>query len=127
MGHVADGVKVDQEADAGHYQDHHRRKRIEQQPPFGDEVDELAGAGLRQAGRHPLKQDFLRNALSGRALEQLPDCAQGEHEGDKNTADAHGAHGGILQPLSHQQHQSGPGKGKKRNEPDLVEKKFSRH
>ena len=36
--HVADGVDVDQEADAGDHQQHHRRERIEQHAPLRVEV-----------------------------------------------------------------------------------------
>jgi len=37
VAHVADGIDVDEEADAGDDEDHDARKRIEEEAPVGDE------------------------------------------------------------------------------------------
>ena len=65
VAHVADGVDVDEEADARDDKNHDAGKRVEQIAPVGDERDETAGGG-HGAGRDPFEKNLLENAV-GRA------------------------------------------------------------
>ena len=83
VGHVAGGVDVDQEADAGDHQDHHGAERVEQEAPVGGEGGQLAvGHVERQAGE-PGELDHLMHALGAAA--KAASTAPAEKMNDSST------------------------------------------
>src|SRR6266702_7519055 len=87
MGHVSDGVDVDQEADKSDDDDHYAGKRVEEVAPVGDEVHDACGS-WHGAGSDPLKQNLLVSALRGREGEKSEYGAECVKEREKHTADA---------------------------------------
>ena len=87
VAHVPDRVDVDQEADEGDDQDHHRRERVEQVAPVdlerrraGDPVHRRLGGTARQPGPERLED----RALGSRGRRH--DRPGGDEEGEKDAA-----------------------------------------
>ena len=95
VAHVPDRIHVNQEADTGDDQRHHRRKRIEEETPIGDKINEPAGTGVHQPRRNPREKDFLDDAVSRIKRRQLPDGACGVNQRHEHAADADCADHGV--------------------------------
>ncbi len=63
--HIADGVDVNQEADAGDDEDHDAGKRIEKESPIGHEANGVATGHLHRARSQPFEHDLLGDAMLG--------------------------------------------------------------
>ena len=87
VAHVADGVDVDEESDAGNDQNHDAGKRIEQIAPIGDERDETSD-GRNRAGADPFKENLLKDTMGWIESEKRKGSTCGVDEGKENTADA---------------------------------------
>ena len=121
MAHVADGVKVDEEADASDDQHHDARKRIEQIAPVGGEAHQMPGAQLHLARCEPFEKNVLRDAVLRVGGQQLGDCACCEGEGQAHAADAKYAHGGVGKTPADKKHQRRRHQRKQRDEPQMLE------
>ena len=67
MRHVAGGIDVDQETDAGDDENHHGGERVEQEAPVGDEIREAAVEHVERHGGEPFEEDVDRDAIVLRA------------------------------------------------------------
>ena len=94
VGHVADGIDVDQEADAGDYQNHHARKRVKQIAPISDERHRTAdsGDGTR---RDPFEKDLLEDAMPRFERQKGKGGAGGVDEGEEHAAHAEEIDGAL--------------------------------
>ena len=72
--HVAGGIDMDQESDAGHHQDHEGTERVEQE------------AEVRLGQRQPGEQNDFVDALVLRQVAQLQDSAHRQNEGDEESS-----------------------------------------
>ena len=65
MIHVADGIDVDEEADAGHDQNHHAGERVKEKAPVGDEESRDAIGWERVRRDTHWKRILLEDAMAG--------------------------------------------------------------
>src|ERR1700687_5073450 len=61
--HVADGVNVNQKADAGDYQNHHRAERVQQKSPVGGEGGQAAVSHVERQSGQPSELNYLMDLL----------------------------------------------------------------
>ena len=88
--HVAGGVNVNQEADAGDDEDHNGGERVELEAPVGDEIREAAVEHVERNGGEPFEEDVDRDAIVLREREELQETSGRENKGDENAANAEG-------------------------------------
>ena len=119
VGHVADGVNVDQKSDSRDDQDHYGRERVEQESPVGLEVRRLAVGHVEEAAGQPGVEDRFKAMLRLRG--QLQDGHQREEERDSDHARTENAHRSIRESLPEQEHQERSGRRKERDHPDVFQ------
>ena len=86
VGHVADGVDVDQEADSGDHQDHHGAERIEQKAPIGLKRGHVPVGHVERHPGDPGELDDLVDAHG--LLRKLPHGDGGKDKGKQHHAGA---------------------------------------
>src|SRR5260221_1452698 len=113
-------MDVDEEASKRDDDDHHRGERVNQVAPVGDEVHHARGGGHR-AGRYPLKENLLVNALAGWQVKEFQDGAEGVEKREKYAADAEEINGLFRQAATKEEHDGGAHQRKKRDQPEMRE------
>ena len=120
VGHVADRVDVNQEADPGDHQHHHGRERIQQEAPVGLKLRFLAVRHVEQRARNPCVEDRFKSPLGQRS--QLPYGAEGDQKRDQDRSGTDQADQLVGKPLAKKQHDQGAAQREQRDHPDGFEK-----
>jgi hypothetical protein len=117
--HVADGVDVNQEPDAGHYENHDARKRIEKIAPISEEWDGTS-YGRDWARSEPFEKNLLKHAMAWLKSQESKSRAGGMEEGQRYAAQAEEVDGVFWKEAADEKHQCGCDEGKEWDEPKIV-------
>ncbi len=121
VGHVADGVDVDQEAHAGNHQNHHRAEWIQQEAPIGAEAPQRSVGQMERQSAHPGVLNHLVDF--DRHARQFDHRRGGEEEREQHHARAKQADefSPRVELLAHQQHHGRAEEREQWNQPDKVD------
>jgi hypothetical protein len=120
MGHIADGIDVDEESYAGDDEDHDAGERVQEITPIRDKWNENAGRWNRTRG-DPFEKNLLKNALVGIERQESENGAGSMKEGEENAADTEKVDRRLRKQAADEKHERRGNKWKERNEPEMSE------
>jgi hypothetical protein len=121
MAHIADGIDVDEETNAGDHENHDAGERVEEITPVGKEGDRTAHGWDCTRG-YPFEIDPLKHSMAG-VIGEIEDRgrADGVKKGKEDATYAKEADRALGEKSAEEEHQRRTDQRKERDKPKMLE------